>query len=660
MSTSVVLTAALVAALSGLPSLARRPRSTGPSPETCLMGIAALLGLTGVVLAFFPGTRGAVDIPWGIAGGPFQASVDPLSGLFLGPLFVVSAAGAFYGDVYWSETLHPSWRRLRVFYGILTGSLVIVFSARNFLLFLGAWEVMALSAFFLISTEWNDGKARRAGLLYLLATHVGTLCLFGLLALLFRANGSFVIGPLPAGLAATGTGKAIFWLAVVAFGLKAGLMPFHFWLPGAHAAAPSHVSALMSGVLIKSGIYGLLRVQSLFPDPPRAWGETVLLLGIVSGILGVAFALGQHDLKRLLAYHSVENIGIIAIGVGLGLVGRSLENPAWVVLGFGGALLHVVNHGLFKSLLFLGAGSAVRASGTREMDRMGGLLRVVPISGACFLVGAVAISGLPPLNGFVSEWFLYLGLLDGIGKPAASIWPWGSLAVPALALIGALALACFVKAFGIVFLGESRTPAPRGADEPASMWVPMATLAVLCFVIGLAPMLVTPILDQAIAISAGAQGPVPGPHLPLPPLAAAATLRPLSAFLIGLALVLIASAIAVRRLTRDARRDVTWSCGYALPGPTMQYTSSSFAGWTVGLFRWALLPVTPANQLSRPFAKPFRFASHVNDAVLHRLLIPVFQAGVKLAIWGRRFQQGQIQIYLFYVALTIVILLFQV
>ena len=656
MSTSLVLAAAVLAALSGLPSLARRPRPAGPSPESWLMAAAALVGLTGAALAFLPGQRGAVEVPWGIAGGPFLASVDPLSALFLGPLFVVSAAGAFFGDVYWAETQHPSWRRLRVFYGILTASLVLVFAARNLLLFLGAWEVMALAAFFLISTEWNDGKARRAGLLYLVTTHVGTLCLFGLLALIYGATGSFVLGPLPAGLAASGTGKAIFWLAVAAFGLKAGLMPLHFWLPGAHAAAPSHVSALMSGVLIKTGIYGLVRIQSLFPDPPVAWGEGILVLGVVSGVLGVAFALGQHDLKRLLAYHSVENIGIIAIGLGLGLVGRSTGNPAWMVLGFGGGLLHVVNHGLFKSLLFLGSGAVVRASGTREMDRMGGLLRVLPVSGACFAVGAVAISGLPPLNGFVSEWFLYLGLLDGVGKRAASAWPWGALAVPALALIGSLALACFVKAFGIVFLGEPRGAGPRVTDEPAWMWAPMAALAALCFAIGLAPMLVTPFLDPAIAVAAAA----PAARPALPRLAAVASLRPLSIFLVGLAVVLASSLLAVRRLARGAKRDGTWSCGYAAPGPTMQYTSSSFADWTVGLFRWALLPVTPANRLERPFAKPFRFASHVDDAVLHRLLIPVFRAGAELAALGRRVQHGQIQLYLFYVALTIVVLLFQV
>jgi hydrogenase-4 component B len=412
----------------------------------------------------------------------------------------------------------------------------------------------------------------------------------------------------------------------------------------------------MSGVLIKTGIYGLVRIQSLFPDPPLAWGETILVLGVVSGILGVAFALGQHDLKKLLAYHSVENIGIIAIGLGLGMVGRSLGKPAWVVLGFGGGLLHVVNHGLFKSLLFLGAGSAVRASGTREIDRMGGLLRVLPVTGACFVVGAVAISGLPPLNGFVSEWFLYLGLLDGSLKPAASSWPWGALAVPALALIGALALACFVKAFGIVFLGEPRAAAPRDAGEPAALWMPMAVLAALCFVIGLAPVVVAPALDQAIAAAV----PALAGRLALVPIASLAALRPLSAFVTGLALVLAAGAFAVRRLARGAKRDRTWGCGYVAPGPTMQYTSSSFADWTVGLFRWALLPVTPGSRLSRPFAKPFRFASHVDDAVLHRLLIPVFQAGAELAAWGRRVQQGQIQIYLFYVALTIVLLLFQV
>jgi hydrogenase-4 component B len=655
-STPLVLAAALLAALSGFPSLFRKPRAVGPSPEAWLAGLASLVGLAGTILGFFPASPGTVNLPWGIGGGPFPVSVDPLSALFLGPLFLVSGAGAFYGDVYWDEMHHRSWRRLRIFYGVLTGSLVIVFAARNFLLFLGAWEVMALSAFFLISTEWNDAKARRAGLLYLLSTHVGTLCLFGLLALLFRASGSFTIAPLPAGVAATGTGTAIFCLGLAAFGLKAGLMPLHFWLPGAHAAAPSHVSALMSGVLIKTGIYGLFRVQSLFPDPPRAWGETILLIGVVSGILGVAFALGQHDLKRLLAYHSVENIGIIAIGLGLGLVGRSMGNPAWIVLGFGGGLLHVVNHGLFKSLLFLGAGSVVRASGTREMDRMGGLLGALPITGACFVVGSVAICGLPPLNGFVSEWFLYLGLMDGIGKLAASVWSWGSLAVPALALIGALALACFVKAFGIVFLGEARGPARPAPGEPAALWAPMALLAALCLAIGLTPAVLAPVLDRVVAVAA----PAADPHGTLPPLASLAALGPLSAFLAGLALVLAAGALAVRRLARGARQDSTWGCGYAAPGPSMQYTSSSFADWTVGLFRWALLPVMPAKGLARPFARPFRFETRVDDAVLHRLLIPVFRAGAELAALGRHVQQGQIQIYLFYVALTIVFLLFRV
>ena len=655
MSTALVLTAIFLAAVSGVPALFRKPSKTRRvSPESMLMGLASLVGLAGAAAAFLPGAgRVAVALPWGIAGGPFLAAVDPLSGLFLGPLFIVAGAGAFYGDAYWSECARPSWRRLRLFYGIVTGAIGLVLVARNFLLFLGAWEVMALGAFFLISTEWSDPKARRAGLLYLMTTHVGTLCLFGLFSLLFRATGTFAFVPLEVGVAGTAAGRAIFWLSISAFGLKAGLMPLHFWLPGAHAVAPSHVSALMSGVLIKTGIYGLVRVFSLVPDPPLAWGETVFLLGAVSGVLGVAFALGQHDLKRLLAYHSVENIGIITMGIGLGLVGRTLGIQAWVVLGMAGGLLHVVNHGLFKSLLFLGAGSVLHATGTREMDRMGGLLKVLPITGASFLLGAVAICGLPPLNGFVSEWFLYLGLLDGISRPA-SAWPWGALAVPVLALIGALALACFVKAFGVVFLGEPRRTVLHPAPEAPAMAWPMITLAAICVFLGLAPALMPPLLDPVVAVAAAL------PSSALPSLAAKAALKPLSAFVAALALLLAAGLAVALRSVAAARKDGTWACGYAAPKPSMQYTSSSFASWTVGLFRWALRPVAPAPLLARPFAKPSHFESHVDDTVLHWLLLPVFRAGARLASWGRLFQQGRIQIYLVYVFLTIVVLMFRV
>ena len=268
---------------------------------------------------------------------------------------------------------------------------------------------------------------------------------------------------------AAAPGGVLFLLAVIGFGTKAGFIPMHVWLPEAHPAAPSHVSAVMSGVMIKTGIYGLLRMLTLLGPPPAWWGWTLLAIGAVSGILGVLYALSQHDLKRLLAYHSVENVGIIALGLGVGLLGISYGNPAMAVLGFTGGLLHVVNHALFKGLLFLGAGSVLHATGT-EIDRLGGLLRRMPVTGATFLVGAAAISGLPPLNGFVGEFLIYLGAMAGLAGQArvVSAWPlMAVLVVGGLALIGGLAAACFTKAFGIVFLGEPRGAEAARATKPA-------------------------------------------------------------------------------------------------------------------------------------------------------------------------------------------------
>ena len=656
MSVRLVLLAAGLASLSGLPAFLKgRFRDRGARAATALNILSAALGIVGAALALRPVPPASAVLPWGVPGGLFAAGLDPLSALFLLPLFLVSGLAALFGEAYWPLREHPeSAPRVRLFHGVMTGAMALVLVARNALLFLTAWEVMALAAFFLITTEAHEKRIREAGWLYLVATHTGTLLLFGLFALLKSVHGSFEIAKLPAGVAATGTGSALFLLALVGFGLKAGLMPFHIWLPSAHAASPSHVSALMSGVLIKMGIYGLLRVTMLFPDPPTYWGATVLAMGLVSAVLGVAFALGQHDLKRLLAYHSVENIGIIAMGLGLGLVGRSLSQPAWVLLGFGGALLHVVNHGLFKSLLFLAAGSVIHATGTREMDRLGGLLRRLPATGIAFLVGAVAICGLPPLNGFVSEWFVYLGLLSTLSAGGGEGWIWGAFAVPLLALVGALAVACFVKAFGSVFLGEARSDAGATPHESGFVVAPMAILGALCVLIGLFPAAVAPVLERAVAVAA------PEAARRLPRLADLASLRPLGLFALGLAVSTALVVFLLVRTTSRARRAPTWDCGYAAPTARMQYTASSFAGWTVGFFRWALLPRATGPVVSQLFPPASRYESHVPDTVLDRFLVPSLRLGAWLASWGRYLQRGLIQIYLVYILLTVVFLLFQV
>jgi hydrogenase-4 component B len=449
-----------------------------------------------------------------------------------------------------------------------------------------------------------------------------------------------------------GVRNSLFFLTLVGFGLKAGMMPLHFWLPTAHANAPSHVSAILSGVLLKMGIYGLLRMLSLLPGPPPAWGELILVLAAISALLGVVFAIGQHDLKRLLAYHSVENIGIILMGLGLAMLGRSLGRPEWVVLGLAGCLLHVWNHSLFKSLLFLGAGSVLHSAHTREIDRLGGLAKTMPWTALLFLVGAVAISGLPPLNGFVSELLIYLGLLGGLadhGLGASAV----ALAAPVLALVGALALACFVKVYGAVFLGHPRTPAAAHTHEvPMAMRGPALVLAAGCVFIGLAPMVVAPVLDRVIADWApGVAG------MPISSLVPLGTLSVMAAALLG-AVALLSIRLARRGVALAPRRGIgTWDCGYARPTARMQYSASSFAQMIVGMFGWVLRPHTHGPHVDGVFPVPTEMHSHVDEPVLDRLLVPCGRWFERWSRWFHRFQQGLTQQYVLYMLVTVVVML---
>ncbi|MDP3179703.1 MAG: proton-conducting transporter membrane subunit, partial [Spirochaetaceae bacterium] len=542
---------------------------------------------------------------------------------------------------------HPrNSRRLALFWGLLVAGLALLLIGRTALSFLIGWEVMALSAFFLVSTEDETIEARKAGLIYIVSTHIGTLLLFGAFALWRRETGSFDLVPLVPGETGFGAMTLLFLVFLFAFALKAGAMPFHFWLPGAHAAAPSHVSAMLSGVVLKMGIYGILRFLSLVPDPPAFWGWIILALGIASGILGVAFAIAQHDLKRLLAYHSVENVGIILMGAGLASLGRSYGRPELVVLGLAGCLLHVWNHSAFKALLFLGAGSVVTATGTRAIDELGGLAKKMPWTAAFFLIGAVAICGLPPLNGFVSEFLVYAGLFRAISEGGAAAS--AAIAAPALAMIGALAVACFVKVYGATFLGSPRGHRPERARESGlAMLAPMALLSAACAFIGLAPALFGPMLESVVAEWSGGGG--------LPSLAALVPLGTLGAGSIALALS-VAALFALGSIRRR-RAAVTWDCGYARPTSRMQYTASSFASSVVGLFGWALRPRTKAPKIEGAFPCASAMASHVDDAVLDRFLLPSFRRAVAKCGALLRFQHGLTQSYILYILVAAALLL---
>jgi hydrogenase-4 component B len=656
MSEWLVVSGTIVAALSGLPGLLRsRGSMSGQWMTTVLAVLASGLGLGGVFWFWTSGDSREIVLPWAIPGAQFNVAMDGLSAFFLVPVFLVSLLGNIYGLGYWKQTEHPqNGRRLRVFYGTLTAGMALQLIARDGILFLFGWEIMGLSTFFLIMTEGQEKDVQEAGWVYLVVTHTATLCLFAIFALLRAGSGSFSLAPLKEGALTPGVSTAIFVLSLVGFGSKAGIMPLHIWLPGAHAVAPSHVSAIMSGVNIKVATYGLIRVMSLMPAPPLAWGAIILALGVVSGVLGVALAIGQHDLKRLLAYHSIENIGIIVIGLGLALIGRSIGREDLVILGLGGCLLHVWNHALFKALLFLSAGSIIHSVHTREIDHLGGLAKTMPWTSLCFVVGSVAICGLPPLNGFVSEFLLYLGLFGTLATGARRTFAGAAFAAPALALIGALAVACFVKVYGAIFLGTPRSEHARHAHEaPLSMLGPMSVLVACCFLIGLAPLLVTPILASGISAWAPSLND-PGARL--------VSLAPLN-WITTMGLLLVAALMVAGSLLRfqlgrtPVASGATWGCGYLAPTPRMQYTSSSFAQMLVGMFAWVLRPRTDSPEELPLFPRRADFHSEVPDAVLDDAVLPSFHFTAWLFSVFRVFQQGNVQAYLLYIFLALIILL---
>ena len=622
--------------------------------------LGALLCGIPVLEVLLGGPTPRLSVPWSIPGGSLTLTLDGLSAFFLLPTLLLCALAAVYGTEY-LRPFRPAKRLGAVWLAFngLMASMALVLVSRNGVLFLLAWECMALASFFLVVFQHEMAAVRRAGWTYLVATHLGTAALLAMFVLMAGEADSFEFEAM-AGVAtsAPGLGGLLFLLALVGFGTKAGFVPVHVWLPEAHPAAPSHVSAVMSGVMIKTGIYGLVRILLLLPPPPAWWGWVLVGIGVTSGVLGVLFALAQHDLKRLLAYHSVENVGIITLGIGLGVLGSALDKPALAALGFGGGLLHVLNHALFKGLLFLGAGAVLHGTGTREIDRLGGLLKRMPWTGAGFLVGAAAISGLPPLNGFVSEFLIYLGAFRGVVESAGGTGTVvaGLVAIGALALIGGLAAACFTKAFGIVFLGEPRSDEARHAHEagPAMRW-PMILLAACCAAVGLAPTVALRAVSPAVRQLARQ----PEPLLLAALSDGAAALR-MVAWGAGIVLAGLLLLWWLRRSLlagRPVEETVTWDCGYARPDPRMQYTASSFAQPLISLFRLVLRTRVRLTPPAGFFPRPGILHTETPDTFREIIFRPAF-SGLERGLGRLRLlQQGRIQLYVLYVVLALVALM---
>ncbi len=668
---SALFLGSIVVWLAGaLASLALWRRPADARKVACGAALAgSLLDLAASSAAIFSADAPVIGLPFGNPIFSWTVTIDPLSAFFNLTLAVLAAAVSLYSFGYLREMEgHRNLGAFGFFFNLLLMSLALVFTASNVFFFLVAWEVMALAAFCLIGFEHEKKETRKAAVVFLIMSHAGTgllLIAFMVLASAFGTLDFASFHQLASSLSPLRQG-AVFLLFLLGFGVKAGLVPVHIWLPEAHPVAPSNVSALMSGIVIKSGIYGMARVFFDFYGPPPIWmGTVVLALGVVSALLGVLYALMEHDLKRLLAWHSIENIGIILMGFGAALMFRSLGQPNLAALALIAGLYHTFNHATFKGLLFLGAGSVVQSTRTRNMERMGGLIRLMPVTAICFLVGAVAISGLPPLNGFVSEWLTYQALLAGFGTTQSLTRLMFPIAGSLLALTAALAAACFVKAFAIPFLAQPRSEQAAEAKEATpTMRAGMAVLAAGCVALGLgATWLVRifdPITEQTLGISASSAL-VAAHGMALS--AGTAHGGTVSTAGIALLLLLAGAAFAFPLALRWRRRShigPAWDCG--LPGLTAdnEYTATAFSKPLRMIFSALYRPrreIQAEYEVSPYYPSAIRFESEIEPTIEKHLYEPLRQRIMVAAKRMRAIQAGSINAYLAYIFITLILLL---
>ena len=628
-----------------------------------------LSALAGLVLAGF-GLQAIwlqpeqMTLPLGLPDLPFHLRIDGLAGFFLLLLGSVSAGITIYAAGFFRAEATARLTLITLQYHVFLASMAIVVLADDAYLFMVAWETMALSSYFLVTTDHKLPAIRSAGFLYLLIAHIGALAILLCFGVLHGGHGDYSFSALRTAELTPTWATVAFLLAFFGFGAKAGMIPLHAWLPEAHPAAPSPVSALMSGIMIKTAIYGMVRViYDLIGDVRWEWGIVVLLIAAGTTLFGVLYALMQHDLKRLLAYHSVENIGIILLGLGMSMVFIGFGHTAAGALGLIAALYHTLNHAVFKALLFLGAGSILHSSGLRNLNHMGGLIRTMPNVAFYFLIGALAISALPPLNGFVSEWLtfqtaLQAPLLDhGVVR---SILP---LFAATLALAGALTAMCFVKVYGIAFLGQARhVPVEAGAREahdcgPAERFG-MAWLAAGCFVLGLFPAAFLLMLNRICATLLG--GGLPDTALVsnwiwlVPTAPTQASYSPIISLLAIVSVTLVTFLLVRRFYHGRVRLAPPWDCGFPAQTSRMQDTADAFGQPIRHVFGalYRMRRKLPGPEDARP-----RYELEIEDRHWYWLYLPVARLANWISAKVALLQQGRISIYLVYSFLTLIALL---
>lgn len=656
-------------ALSGLAALGSLLAGRSESSAIRIAGIGGLLAAVAGILAgasVLGGQVAVLDVPSPFPFAHFVLRLDPLSGLLLVVISALAAVVSIYSLAYVREYGGRGVGAMGFFLNLFVAAMILVVVADNALWFLVFFEMMTLASYFLVIFD-QDAEAVSAGFIYFLMAHAGSMAIMAAFFLMANAaGGSFDFAAFRAAHPSEPVASIVFVLALLGFGTKAGMIPLHAWLPRAHPAAPSHASALMSGVMIKIGVFGILKVGvDLLGGGVMWWGILVLTFGVVTSVLAIIYALAERDIKRLLAYSSVENIGIILIGVGTGMIGLAVHQPLIAVLGLMAALYHLLNHAVFKGLLFLGAGSVVYRMHTKDMEKMGGLARTMPWTSLCFLLGAVAVAAIPPLNGFVSEWFTYQALFAAaLGGTFLEQFA-SPIAATALAVTGALAVMCFVKAYGEIFSGASRSRHADQANEvPAPMVVGMVVLALGCVGLGLAAPVVAPVIGSIAAATL---------HMPVVVFANGAAVMPgeaahtslstplIAILLIALAVLPVLISATFKAARAGARRAAApWACGY-LPDSHMAVSANSFAQ-PIRMFFAPLYAIrrtadTASDHIAHGFGELVAETRRSEPLFDRALVAPVAEAVGGIGHLLQRLQSGNFSTYCLYIVTALLILL---
>ncbi len=615
----------------------------------CLMpAVNVLLGTQGMNKIFdFNRLFGAVN---------FQ--IDMLSAFFIIIICVISTLSAIYSKGYLQNYIDKgkNINSHLIFFPILTASMLAVVTCQNAMMFLICWEIMSLSSFFLVIFENEKKDVLKAGIKYLVFMHVSVIFIMLAFAILSNEAGSFNFSSFAGVLNNSEYLKnIIFILFFIGFGTKAGFVPFHNWLPDAHPAAPSHVSGVMSGVMIKTGIYGILRILALSGTPTKFISYTVLIISLITALYGVMYAITQNDIKKLLAYSSIENIGIIGTGIGTGMLAMAYNQPVIAILGFSGAVLHIINHSLFKELLFLSAGSVYTKMHTRDIEVMGGIIKSMPKTGLLFLIGAVAICGLPPLNGFISEILIYLGMFKSLSIHNFSMLLLMLFAIACLALVGTMAILCFTKAFSIMFLGMPRSEAAENIkkDNGISMIIPMIFLAVFIFLIGIFPDYAFSLILRPVSIVLGGMQFEASEFMNT-----VWVVKIVAVFAAGLLFAIVAASLLKIKLTKNRiSMHETWGCGYNKPNNRMQYSASSYVSPFLSMLTPLFKKVFDIEKPRKLFPESSHFSLQIEDIEEAYIIHPLVKYNEWFLSKFELLQSGNIQSYIKYGLIFLVIVI---